>query len=125
VSVSCRPASDVNIGAGLPPGRHQTPRGYAVDVEPGNGTRIADPGHPLVGVLAGSHLTMDHAMRNVLQWIDAPPEQIWAMGTQTPARIAGLASKGTLEIGKDADAVLWNDDLTPDRVWVRAVECKI
>jgi len=29
-----------------------------------------------------------------------------------------------LAVGKDADAVLWNDDLTPARVWVRGVEWK-
>ncbi len=121
-SASVAVITDANIGAGLPPGRHPTPWGYPVDVQPGNGARIADPKHPHVGVLAGSALTMDQAMRNVLQWIDAAPEQIWAMGTQTPARIAGLSEKGTLAVGKDADAVLWNDDLTPAKVWVRGVE---
>ncbi len=110
--------SDANIGAGLAPGIYETPWGYPVKVRPGDGARIADPDHPLFGVLAGSALTLNEAMRNVLQWIDAPIEQIWAMGTRTPARIAGLSDKGILAIGKDADAVLWNDDLTPAMTWV-------
>lgn len=116
--------SDANIGAGLPPGVHDTPWGYPVRVEPGNGARIADPNHPHVGSLAGSALTMNMAMANVLKWIDARPEDIWAMGTSTPARIAGLASKGTLNIGQDADAVLWNSDLTPAMTWVRGKRVK-
>lgn len=111
--------SDANIGAGLPPGVHDTPWGYPVRVEPGNGARIADPKHAHFGSLAGSALTMNTAMTNVLEWIDARPEDIWAMGTSTPARIAGLPKKGTLDIGKDADAVLWNADLTPAMTWVR------
>jgi N-acetylglucosamine-6-phosphate deacetylase len=109
--------SDANIGAGLPPGTYDTPWGYPVRVEPGNGARIADPKHRSVGALAGSALTMNVAMANVLKWIDARPEDIWQMGSSTPARIAGLANKGTLAVGFDADAVLWNDDLTPRATW--------
>lgn len=111
--------TDANIGAGLVPGVHDSPWGYPVEVQPGNGARIADPNHPLHGVLAGSALTMDQAMRNVLKWIDARPEQVWAMGTATPARIAGLKRKGSLAVGNDADAVLWNNDLQPEKVWHR------
>ncbi len=111
--------SDANIGAGLPPGVYDTPWGYPVRVEPGNGARIADPGHRSFGGLAGSALTMNVAMGNVLKWLDSRPEEIWRMGTSTPARIAGLSSKGTLAIGQDADAVIWNDDLTPAETWVR------
>ena len=114
--------TDANIGAGLPPGDYTTPWGYPVRVEAGNGARIADPSHANVGVLAGSALTMDVAMANVLAWIDAPPEMIWAMGTTTPARAAGLADTGDLAIGHAADAVMWNDDMTPAMTWVRGQE---
>jgi N-acetylglucosamine-6-phosphate deacetylase len=111
--------TDANIGAGLPPGKHETPWGFPVQVEPGNGARIADPKHPFYRALAGSALTMNVGMANLLKWIQAPPEQVWAMGTSNPARIAGLANTGSLAIGQDADAVLWNDDLTPATTWVR------
>ena len=111
--------TDANIGAGLPAGKYETPWGYPVEVEPGNGARIADPSHRYHGALAGSALTMNAAMANVLKWIDAPPEQIWAMGTANPARIARLPHKGNLTPGHDADAVLWNKDLTPAVTWLR------
>jgi N-acetylglucosamine-6-phosphate deacetylase len=39
------------------------------------------------------------------------------MVTLTPARVVGVADrKGSLEAGKDADVVIWNDDFTPWRV---------
>jgi hypothetical protein len=60
--------SDANIGAGLPPGTYDTPWGYPVRVEPGNGARIADPKHRSVGALAGSALTMNVAF-DVDSWL--------------------------------------------------------
>ncbi len=110
--------TDANIGAGLPPAEYPTPWGYPVRTKPGDGARIADPNHPSYGALAGSALTMNGAMANVLEWIDEPPETVWAMGTATPARIAGLPDAGTLAVGKPADAVLWQDDLTPAMTWL-------
>jgi N-acetylglucosamine-6-phosphate deacetylase len=41
------------------------------------------------------------------------------MVTLTPARIVGVDNhKGSLEIGKDADIVIFNDDFTPWRVFM-------
>ncbi|MCF7855368.1 MAG: amidohydrolase family protein [Candidatus Pacebacteria bacterium] len=111
--------TDGNVGAGLPAGEYPTPWGYPVRVEPGNGARIADPDHPSFGLLAGSALTMNVGMANVLDWLDEPPEMVWAMGTTTPARIAALPDKGSLAVGADADVVLWNDDLNAARTWVK------
>ncbi len=110
--------TDANIGAGLPPAEYPTSWGYPVRTKPGDGARIADPNHPSYGVLAGSSLTMNLAMANVLEWIDEPPAMVWSMGTMTPARIAGLPEAGTLAVGKPADAVLWQDDLTPAMTWL-------
>ncbi len=105
--------TDSNIGAGLPPGIYDTPWGYPVKVAPETAAR-----HATKNFLAGSALTMDRGMANLLQWLDLPPEQVWAMGTLNPARILGLEGKGRLEPGADADLVLWNDDLRPARTWV-------
>ena len=110
--------TDSNIGAGLPPGEYATPMGFPVRVEPGNGARIADPQHELFGALAGSALTMDVGMANLLQWLDLPAEQVWAMGTANPARVARLPHAGRLAVGAWADLVLWNRDLRPVRTWV-------
>jgi N-acetylglucosamine-6-phosphate deacetylase len=114
--------TDGVIGAGLPPGEYPTPWGHRVRVAPGQGARIADPGHPQEGGLSGSALTMNVGIANLLQWLDLPAEQVWALGTANPARIAGLEGVGTLAVGARADLVLWNEDLTPAAVWVAGVE---
>ena len=86
-------------------------------MEQGNGARVADPEHSSYGMLAGSALTMNVAMANILKWLEGSPEDLWQMGTSTPARIAGLLNRGHLTVGEDADAVLWNDDMTPLATW--------
>ena len=110
--------TDANIGAGLPPGEYPTPWGSPVRVKPGNGARISDQKHPMCGVLAGSALTMNVGMANLLRWIPLPPEQVWALGTANPARGAGLEHKGCMEVGADADLVLWDEELTPAKTWL-------
>ena len=105
--------TDSNIGAGLPPGVYDTPWGYQVRVAPETAAR-----HATKNTLAGSALTMDRGMANLLRWLDLPAEQVWAMGTLNPARLLGLARKGRLEAGADADLVLWEDDLRPAQTWV-------
>lgn len=105
--------TDSNIGAGLPPGTYDTPWGYPVRVSPNEAAR-----HATQNFLAGSALTMDRGMANLLSWLRLPPEQVWAMGTLNPARLLGLERKGRIEVGADADLVLWNADLRPARTWV-------
>ncbi|MBL7644763.1 MAG: amidohydrolase family protein [Candidatus Hydrogenedentes bacterium] len=112
--------TDASFGAGLGPGVYDTPWGYNVEAKPGNAPRIADPEHPFFGALAGSALTMNQGMANLLKWIDKPEAEVWAMGTSSPARVLDLTDRGKLEPGMRADLVLWNDDeaLTPAAVWV-------
>jgi N-acetylglucosamine-6-phosphate deacetylase len=108
--------TDSNIGAGLAAGTYDTPWGYPVRVSPETAAR-----HATQNFLAGSALTMDRGMANLLRWLDLPPEQTWAMGTLNPARILGLTQKGRLEAGADADLVLWENDLRPAKTWVGGI----
>ena len=110
--------TDSNLVAGLPPGCHPTPWGFPVRVGSAGGARIADENHPGNGALAGSTLTMNRGIANLLQWLDLPAEQVWAMGTRNPADVLGLTNKGRIEPGADADLVLWEDDLQPAATWV-------
>lgn len=112
--------TDGNIGAGLQAGQYDTPWGYRVAVRPDDAARIADADHPLRGSLAGSALTMNRALANLLRWLDLPSCQTWAMGTVNPAVVARLAGKGDLAVGCDADLVLWqrrDDVLQPHKTW--------
>ncbi len=105
--------TDSTIGAGLPPGEYDSPWGYRVRTSLADGIR-----HSTLRFLAGSALTMNVGIRNLLNWLDLPAEQVWAMGTLNPADLLGLTTKGRLQPGADADLVLWNEDLTPEKTWV-------
>ena len=74
------------------------------------------------GRLAGSTLTLDAALRNLVS-LGWPLEKVLPMLTSTPAREAGLAGRGSLEVGNFADMVLLNDDLTVEKTWVEGRLC--
>lgn len=69
--------------------------------------------------LAGSTLTMDQAIRNMVRFGVPLPDAVRA-ATLVPARVLGLEPrKGSLEIGKDADLVLLDMDLNVKVVLIR------
>lgn len=71
------------------------------------------------GNLAGSTLTHDAALRNIVE-IGVPLEDAIIMLSTTPARIVGVDDhKGKIEKGYDADIVILDRDLQIDRVFVR------
>ena len=73
----------------------------------GGVARLAD------GTIAGSVLTMDQALRNVLALGGLSLSAAVGMLTHNPARAAGVADrKGLLQTGYDADLVILNDDLS-------------
>jgi N-acetylglucosamine-6-phosphate deacetylase len=76
--------------------------------------RLAD------GTLAGSVLTMDAAVKNMIELAGLPVETVLPMATEVPARIAGVADrKGKLELRYDADVVLMSERFEVERVWAR------
>ena len=73
------------------------------------------------GNLAGSTLTLDRALRNIVR-------MGWSLGdtvrmlTANPAKLLGLEfKKGALRTGADADIVLLNEALEITNVWARGV----
>jgi N-acetylglucosamine-6-phosphate deacetylase len=111
--------TDSNIGAGLPAGEYDTPWGMRIRVSPEEAARILPP-HELAGALAGSALTSNRGMANLHAWFgdEYASEKLWALGTCNPARLLGLADKGVLQVGADADLVLWGGDFEPVATWV-------
>jgi len=113
--------TDSNVGAGLADGVYPTDWGYPVKVETGRATRIHDVKHPNHGMLAGSSLTMDQGINNLLGWLTVPEAQVWAMGTRNVAAMLGLENKGVIRVGADGDLVLWDrkeTGLCAARTWV-------
>lgn len=64
------------------------------------------------GSLAGSTLTMDRAFRNMLTATEWEIDELLPAATMTPARLIGVQDrKGSIEIGKDADLIIIDDDI--------------
>jgi N-acetylglucosamine-6-phosphate deacetylase len=86
---------------------------YEVTVADG-AARLAD------GTLAGSVLTMDAAVKNMIELAGLPIESVIPLASEVPARIAGVADrKGKIERRYDADLVLMNERFEVERVWGR------
>jgi N-acetylglucosamine-6-phosphate deacetylase len=89
--------TDAISATGMPEGRYRL---GTFEVEVKDGRCLVD------GKLAGSVLTMDRAVRNVMQFAHWDLQQALRLATLNPARVAGLANRGKLEAGADADFVV-------------------
>ena len=66
------------------------------------------------GVLGGSILTMDKAIRNISNWARIPFEDAVAMASYNPASLLGYGEEiGQLMVGKKADIVICDKNLIP------------
>lgn len=84
-------------------------------IRPGNRKIIVKDGEARLesGSLAGSVLTMQQAVKNVMNLLHLPLESALQMASSTAAESLGLAAhKGTLEVGKDADLLVLQEDGT-------------
>jgi N-acetylglucosamine-6-phosphate deacetylase len=97
--------SDMMSACGLGPGNY--PLGTMDVIVTEDSARLAD------GTLAGSILTMDQALRNLVDWSEATPGEALHMMTVVPARLLEDASRGRLVTGARADLTVWDDDLRP------------
>jgi N-acetylglucosamine-6-phosphate deacetylase len=70
------------------------------------------------GTLAGSTLTMDQAIRNVVRSGAADLATALAAASATPARLLGLTDRGVIAVGARADLVALDRDLGVAAVWV-------
>ncbi len=102
--------TDAMPAAGLADGQYSF-LGAEVAVTDG-AARLAD------GTLAGSNLTLDRAVRNVVALAGASWSDAIRMATLTPATIAGVADrKGALRAGADADFVALDDSGLVRQTW--------
>ncbi len=73
------------------------------------------------GRLAGSTLTLDRALRNIVA-LGASVGDAVRMLTLNPAKLLGIEfKKGALRTGADADIVLLDEALNVTRVWTRGI----
>ena len=90
--------------AGLPDGNYTFERmGRKLKVI-GGVPRLED------GTIAGSTLTMDRALANVVKFTGMSVREVMPMLTATPARVVGFGDrKGRLQRGYDADVVMFDE----------------
>jgi N-acetylglucosamine-6-phosphate deacetylase len=89
--------TDAMSATGMPEGRYRL---GTFEVEVKDGRCLVD------GKLAGSVLTMDRAVCNVMRFAHWDLQQALRLATLNPARVAGLAKRGKLEAGAEADFVV-------------------
>jgi N-acetylglucosamine-6-phosphate deacetylase len=94
--------TDAMASLGCPPGRMRI-GGMAVTA----GVGVVKEG----GILAGSNLSLDQAVRNLAAWTRCSLPDAIATVTSTPADVLGLKRKGRVVEGADADLVLLDDNL--------------
>jgi N-acetylglucosamine-6-phosphate deacetylase len=105
--------SDGLSATGMPDGKY-TLGGFEVTVT-GGVCRNAE------GTLAGSTLTLDRALRNIVALGTPLPDAV-RMLTLNPATLLGIEfKKGSLRAGADADILLLDDGLRVTNVWARGV----
>ena len=105
--------SDGLSATGMPDGKY-TLGGFEVTVS-GGVCRNAE------GVLAGSTLTLDRALRNIVALGISLPDAV-RMLTLNPASLLGIEyKKGSLRVGADADILLLDERLHLAGVWARGV----
>ncbi|MDN5332355.1 MAG: hypothetical protein PWP45_1580 [Tepidanaerobacteraceae bacterium] len=96
--------SDAMMATGLSDGEY-TLGGQRVFVKDGRAA-LAD------GTIAGSTLTLDRAVRYLVKTLGVPLKDALRMASLNPAKAVGLSDrKGSIEQGKDADMVIFDDNL--------------
>jgi N-acetylglucosamine-6-phosphate deacetylase len=102
--------TDAMAALGMPPGNYHL-GDYDVIVD-ATSARLSN------GTLAGSILTQDAAIRNLVSFTKCSLAEAAAAATQNPASLLGLDSKGCLEPGADADLVLLSPGGYVQSTWV-------
>jgi N-acetylglucosamine-6-phosphate deacetylase len=74
-----------------------------------------------IGTLAGSASRLIDLVRAMIRSAEVPLPDAIAMASLNPAREAGLANKGEIAIGKDADLVVLSPELEVVRTYVAGV----
>ena len=110
--------TDSIMAAGLPDGNYHLGVNDVV-VKDGDAKLQSD------GTRAGSTLTQDTALKNMLAWLPLSLEEILPTLTENPAREMGLwETKGSIAPGKDADLVFLNEQAEITQVYTRGIRAK-
>jgi N-acetylglucosamine-6-phosphate deacetylase len=106
--------TDAISATGMPDGRYRL---GTFEVEVRDGKCMTN------GTLAGSVLTMDHAVQNLARFAEWDLPLAVAAASRNPARVAQIANKGVLAVGADADFVVLSSAGEVLRTFIGGAEC--
>jgi N-acetylglucosamine-6-phosphate deacetylase len=102
--------SDAISATGFPDGKYEL-GGLEILVNNGISTLPS-------GVLAGSTLTLDRAVKNMVELANVPVSEALKMATLNPARVLRLRTKGEIKEGADADVAILDRDFNVRSVMI-------
>lgn len=105
--------TDGIAATGMPDGHYRL---GLIDVDVKGGRCVSE------GKLAGSVLTMDRAVRNLMHFAEWELPQAVAAASRNPAHVARCAAKGALAAGADADFLVLDGEGNVLRTFVGGVE---
>lgn len=106
--------TDAMRAAGMPDGQYDI-CGYDVEMRDGV-VRTA------TGGLAGSTLSLDAAVRNMVELTGTSPAEAIHMASLHPARLIGVDDRlGSLRPGKQASVIALNDGLHLQKIWIQGL----
>lgn len=104
--------SDAMMATGLQDGKYVL-GGQDVYVKEG-AARLED------GTLAGSTLTINKAVYNMVHMVNVPLNDAVRMASLNPAKAIGMDDrKGSIEIGKDADLIIFDEDIKVSKALIK------
>ncbi len=104
--------TDANIGAGLKPGKYKFGNETVEFRYKGGPARFSEEAKQ-PGALAGSGLTMNLALKNAIKFLGLDIPQAIKLTSTSPANVIGLDNhKGKIEIGYDADLIIFDESIS-------------